>query len=143
MGKFTIISDRDDMIMKAINRYVWPRFPARNEALKRACYYKTVGHRRRIFYRCELCGREGLTRDEIAVDHIIPRVLTSGYDDLLSWIERTLCDASGLQVICVEPCHHEKTAKEAAERSEHRKANKAKKARKKVDKKVRKKGKRK
>ena len=126
MARFSLISERDDMIMKAINRYVWPRHPAKNEALRRACYYKTVGHRRRIYYKCEICGREGLTRDEVAVDHIIPRILTSGYDDLLSWIERTLCDADSLQVLCVEPCHHEKSAREAAERAEHRRARKVK-----------------
>lgn len=126
MVKFNLISERDSLIMQAINRYVWARWPAKNEALKRACYYKTVGHRRRVFYKCELCGQEGLTRDQVAVDHILPRVAVEGFDDLLSWIERTLCEAEGLQVICVNPCHKNKTAVEAKQRAEHRKNHKKK-----------------
>lgn len=126
MAKFAIISERDQLIMSAINRYVWARWSPKQEALKRACYYKTVGHRRRIFYTCELCGRTGLTREEVAVDHILPRIPVEGFDNLMDWIERTLCAAKDLQVICVEPCHHEKTAKEAAQRAEARKAKKGK-----------------
>jgi len=126
MSKFSIISERDQLIMTAINRYCWAQWSGKKDALKRACYYKTVGHRRRIFWTCELCGRTGLTREEVAVDHIEPRIPVTGFDDILSWIERTLCDAADLQVICVEPCHHEKTAKEAAQRAEARKAKKGK-----------------
>ena len=137
--KFNIISERDSLIMQAINRYVWARWPAKQEALKRACYYKTVGHRRRIFYKCELCGQEGLTRDQVAVDHVLPRIPVEGFDNLLAFIERTLCDAEGLQVICVDPCHKNKTAKEAGERAEVRR-NKKKKPRK-TAKKAKKKGK--
>ena len=134
MGKkFSIISERDDMIMKAINRMVWPRWQGKYDALKRACYYTTVAHRRRIFWICEKCGKRELTQDQREVDHIIPRMPPEGFDNLMAWIERTLCDADGLQILC-EDCHHEKCAKEAAERAEHRRAKKlkARKARKKT-----------
>jgi hypothetical protein len=124
--KFNIIPEIDELVMKAVNQIVWPRWRAKHEAMKRACYYKTVGHRRRIFYKCELCGREGLERGDVQTDHILPRVPVEGYDNLIAWLERTLCEADGLQVICKDPCHKEKTAKEAGQRAEVRRAAKAK-----------------
>lgn len=125
MAKFNIISERDEFIMRAIMRHAWPMWTGRKEALARAAYYTTEGHRRRRYWRCDICGKEKLCEGDRQVDHRSPRTPVSGFDDILSWLERTLCDADGLDVLCLE-CHKEKSAKEAGERAEARKAKKSK-----------------
>ena len=138
MGRFShIISERDDLIMRAVMRYVWPMWSGRKEALARAAYYVTEGHRRRRYWKCEKCGKKELETDQRQVDHIFPRTPVTGFDNINSWLERTLCDAEDLAILCLD-CHKAKSAEEAGQRAEVRKAEKAKKAKRKATKKARK-----
>lgn len=136
--KFNIIPEIDQLVMQAVMRYVWPRWRGKKEALDRAVYYVTEGHRRRRYWRCERCGKEKLGPSERQTDHRHPRTPVTGYDNLQAWIARTLCEAEDLDVLCLS-CHSEKTKKEAGERAEVRRN---KKKPRKTAKKTKKKGKR-
>jgi 5-methylcytosine-specific restriction endonuclease McrA len=130
MVKFNIIPEIDQLVMQAVMRYVWPMFRSRKDALARASYYVTEKHRRRRFWFCEVCGERRLEAADRAVDHIVPRMPPTGYDNLSDWLARTLCEADGLQVIC-KKCHDKKSAEEAGQRAAERKKRKKKKSNKK------------
>ena len=87
----------------------------------------------RGFYRCENCNevvpatavvtlKNGQTKrvKNIAVDHIIPVVPTSGFDSWDNVIDRLFCDEDGLQLLC-RNCHEEKCKEETSERKRSRK----------------------
>jgi 5-methylcytosine-specific restriction endonuclease McrA len=113
MGKFHYMTELDVKIIAVIRRYVWVRWGARVEALKRASYYVVEGGRRRRFWRCEECGVLRLTEKERDVDHINPVVDPEvGFVNLSEWVLRCFVEADGLQVLC-RPCHKAKTALEA------------------------------
>lgn len=65
----------------------------------------TPSKRYRVYYRCATCNNDSFTRQQIQVDHIHPTGLAS---DLEEWIRNLYCDATGLQVLCIE-CHKIKT----------------------------------
>lgn len=58
-------------------------------------------------YQCQQCGG-WFTAKEVQVDHRDPAGQLRSYDDLPGFVERLLCEADGLQVLCVT-CHREKT----------------------------------
>ena len=89
----------------------------------------------RGFYRCELCKevvpasavvtlKNGKTKrvKNVAVDHIIPVVPTSGFDSWDNVIDRLFCDEDGLQLLC-RTCHEEKCKEETDERKRSRKGS--------------------
>lgn len=52
-----------------------------------------------------------LKKKETQMDHIIPVVLTTGWDGLENVADRMYCEPEGYQRLC-KPCHAEKTLKE-------------------------------
>lgn len=83
------------------------RWPARTEAKARA---RTSRGR----YRCAYCQQEWGPK-EIQLDHILPVVAINGLNDWNNIVERMFCDASGLQILCLQ-CHRGKSKKESASR---------------------------
>jgi predicted HNH restriction endonuclease len=126
-SRFNILSPSDEAVIDAINRYAWPRWEGKTQALKRAHYYERVG-RFSSWYFCEMCGERGLHKSGINVHHNIPRIPATGWDDLLSWIRRTLCPADQLSILCLE-CHKLVHSGDARVRAD-RKKTKTKKAKK-------------
>lgn len=127
-GRFNILNPIDELVMAVVNRYAWPRWEGKIQALKRAHYYEKVG-RFSSWYFCENCQQRGFHRNEIHVHHVIHRVPKTGWDDLLSWIHRTLCPASQLLCVC-KPCHKLLHAGDQQTRADNRKKPKAKKVKK-------------
>ncbi len=123
--KFNIIPEIDELVMKVVMRYVWPSWRGKKEALARAAYYCVENGRRRRFWICEECGKDRLGPMERQTDHISPRTPVDGYDELNSWLKRTLCEANQLRILCLD-CHKKKSAEEAGQRAEVRRAAKAK-----------------
>lgn len=66
------------------------------------------------FYKCARCMEEFVAKD-IQVNHKIPVVPTSGFDNWDSVIERMFCEKEGLEAVCV-PCHKAITKQENNER---------------------------
>lgn len=67
-------------------------------------------------YKCKKCEKVFLLR-EVQVDHIFPKVDPAvGWVDCATYAARLNCPASGLQVLCADTCHKDKTAKENRER---------------------------
>lgn len=78
--------------------YKWPPYSeAWNAAKVSYGRYKCAG--------CNIVYR----RKDVQLDHITPVVPTSGWDTLEQYCVRLFCDPSGLQVLCREKCHREKT----------------------------------
>jgi hypothetical protein len=90
------------------------RWQPRNEAMKRARI-------KRGWYKCEMCGKD-IRKKEMALDHKLPIVPVTGWDNYDGFIERLFCNVDGFQVICKETCHHIKTQSENALRRLHKKA---------------------
>jgi hypothetical protein len=102
----------ETFFVSAMMRHIWLRYPERLKALNRAKYETKVGNRRRVFWKCEMCGKAGLTRYEVQVDHINPRVDPEvGWVDLPTAIERTFVTADELCIACL-PCHKAKSKDE-------------------------------
>jgi len=98
---------------------IWQWSPARKAAKRRAQVSKLPES-----FRCELCGKEPLTKGMYEVDHIIPKESLGPWDGWGAFIERALgVGAEGLQVICKKPCHSTKSARENAIRRKARKAS--------------------
>lgn len=89
------------------------RWKPRNEALKAARV-------KRGFYTCAICNKI-ISKREISLDHKLPIVPVTGWDNYDGFIERLFCSVDGFQVICKEPCHKEKTKAENALRRQHKK----------------------
>ena len=66
------------------------------------------GNRRQKWeYQCHSCGGWFMGKD-VQVDHREPCGQLKSYDDLPGFVERLLCEADKLQVLCVT-CHRSKT----------------------------------
>jgi 5-methylcytosine-specific restriction endonuclease McrA len=74
-------------------------------------------------YRCAKC-KEVFGPKAIAVDHIIPVVPVTGFDDWNGYIDRLFCAEEGFQVLCKQKCHSEKSRNENALRKENKNAGK-------------------
>lgn len=84
------------------------KWPARNEALKRAKVSTGL-------YKCAHCSVP-FTRKDIALDHIDPVIpVDVGFTNFDTYIIRLFCPAEGFQVLC-KVCHNTKTQAENAQR---------------------------
>ena len=111
----------DKFIVNILNRYAWPRWPAKTIALNRAKTVIYIGKRKRVFFKCELCGKEKLSQKEVECDHTYPRIdPKKGWQGIEKWIERTFCNANDLKVLCHD-CHKSKSAGENEVRRETKK----------------------
>lgn len=100
------------------------RYPLRSKAFAAARIDRGV-------YRCANCNMKFGSKD-IQVDHVIPVVdPAKGFTDWNDYIERMFCDVDGLQILCRDACHRDKTQAENKSRRERIKARKKKRASKK------------
>lgn len=75
---------------------------------------------KRGLYKCEICSK--LTKkSSIALDHILPVVPVTGWDDFEGFINRLFCLPEGLQTICKD-CHGKKTKEENRLRRQNKKS---------------------
>lgn len=90
--------------------YQWP---ARNEA-------KKLARRSRGVYECASCNK--LFRStEVFMDHVIPVVAITGFEDLGKYVEALFCDVNNYQALCA-PCHDNKTQAENILRNNNKKS---------------------
>lgn len=84
------------------------RWPPRKQALLDAREgYSGPNKRRKWSYRCAGCG--GLFQQkEVHVDHIEPVGALSSFDEVGPFLQRLLCEADGLRVLC-KACHQDRT----------------------------------
>ena len=68
-------------------------------------------------YLCAAC-REAFPAKEVQVNHKIPVVPVSGFDNWDGVISRLFCEADGLEVLCI-PCHKVITQQENKERKQN------------------------
>lgn len=73
--------------------------------------YKGPNNRQKFEYKCAKCGK-WFPEKAISVDHIIPAGSLNCADDLPGFVERLFCEVEGLQVLCNDTCHNEKTKNE-------------------------------
>lgn len=69
------------------------------------------GNRVKYVHQCEGC-KAWYPRTHIAVDHIIPCGSLRSYAEAAQFLERLLVEREGLQLLCKDKCHSEKTAEE-------------------------------
>lgn len=74
---------------------------------------------KRVKFNCDKCGKQNLKRSEVNLDHKIPVVSSTGFEDIGVFLERLFCDISNLWLICLS-CHSEKTQSENKERQENK-----------------------
>lgn len=88
----------------------------------RSIPYWEAMHRQKIAadqYKCQGCNKVYRLRD-VQCDHIIPCVDTKvGWQGLAEFAKRLFVDSSGLQVLCKDVCHANKTKQENKERKEY------------------------
>jgi 5-methylcytosine-specific restriction endonuclease McrA len=95
-------------------RKTWLYSPLRREVVKRAKVSMVKGV---TTYRCEKCRK--LT-EKVQIDHILPAICPqNGWQGFDSFIERTFCDPTNLQALCV-PCHLRKSLAENLIRKQNR-----------------------
>lgn len=103
--------------IKSALRSASQRWPPRYSTLNNACVgQKTNPKTGRLakHYICNECKGE-FPAKEVEVNHIIPVVPTSGFDDWNGVISRMFCEADELEVVC-KPCHKLITQSENKER---------------------------
>lgn len=66
-------------------------------------------------YVCEGCG-EVFTKKETQMDHIMPVVPVTGWDNIENWLVRLLVREAGWQRLCKDKCHRKKTDTENEQR---------------------------
>lgn len=94
-------------IMSSMRRASY-RWEGRYTAEKRS-------HVGRNQYVCEGCG-EVFTKRETQMDHIMPVVPVSGWDNIEGWLIRLLAPTEGWQRLCKDKCHRQKTDTENEQR---------------------------
>ena len=70
--------------------------------------YTGTNKRQKWEYQCKKC-KKWFPEKEIEVDHIIEAGSLRNGDDVKDFIERLFCEKNGLQVLCKDGCHREKT----------------------------------
>jgi hypothetical protein len=70
-----------------------------------------------VTWTCKACGKEGLGRREIEVDHIQPIGHATSMEE---WILSLYCDLDDLQILC-KMCHKVKSKQDVAEIREEKK----------------------
>lgn len=90
-------------------RLIWHRSPTYWEAMRRV---KQGSNQ----YKCEGCQRVFKLR-EVQVDHKEPVIdPETGWSGLSEFARRLFCASTGLQVLCQDKCHLEKSKKENKKR---------------------------
>lgn len=95
------------------------RWPPKFEVIKEAFVGKKINKktgRLAAHYKCAECDKE-FPLKEVQCDHKEPVV--DPQEGFISWdkfIERLFCEASNLQILCIE-CHKKKTLKEKQQRN--------------------------
>jgi hypothetical protein len=84
----------------------WKPVKDAKDAARRA--YKGVNKRQKFEYQCAKC-KQWFPEKEIEVDHIIEAGSLRNGDDVKDFIERLFCEKEGLQILCKDKCHREKT----------------------------------
>jgi 5-methylcytosine-specific restriction endonuclease McrA len=95
-------------------RRLWRFSPDVKNALSKA-RSETSSKPKLVGYACAVCGLIA-KREDVAVDHIVPVVPTSGWESWDSFVARLFCGSQGLQVLC-HFCHDAKTAAERSRRT--------------------------
>ena len=101
-------------IMNTLRRG-WSRSYSRRMCLSNAKTEYFAGNRRRVHFKCACCG-EFFDFKAVQVDHIIPVLNLTGFDNWEAVIERMYVGPEGLQVLCTT-CHKAKSASEAGTRA--------------------------
>lgn len=71
---------------------------------------------KRVSFKCEKCGKEGLKNGEKEVNHKIPVVSTKeGFTNFDDFINRLFCKEEGFEILCFF-CHSEITKEQNEER---------------------------
>mgnify|MGYP001795965826 CR=1 FL=1 len=70
--------------------------------------YVGTNKRMKWEYKCAKCNK-WFPDKEVEVDHIIEAGSLRNGNDLKDFIERLFCEKEGLQILCKEVCHREKT----------------------------------
>lgn len=109
-------------VLRAGSRKWPPKYKVLNEA-KRGKQINQKSGRLAEHFECAECHHL-FPGSDIVVDHIIPVVLTTGWDSWDNVINRLYCNSENLQAVCKE-CHKVKTKKENEERKAHNNNNKA------------------
>ncbi len=86
----------------------WKPVKDTKEAARRP--YKGENKRIKWEYQCAKC-KKWFPEKEIEVDHIIEAGSLRNGDDLKGFVERLFCEGEGLQILCKNTCHKEKTLK--------------------------------
>src|ERR1700677_103259 len=88
------------------------KWPAKNAV-------KTAARIERGMYKCSSC-LNCYGPKEIEIDHIIPVIPVTGFDNFNEYIKRLYCSSNDLQVLC-KLCHSNKTLVESSLRKSHNK----------------------
>lgn len=87
-------------------RKLWLRWPCRKEALDRCRRpNRSASRRHKWEYQCSEC-LGWFYGDQVEVHHVLPCGSIRQYDDIGQFVERLLCEVSGLRVVCHQ-CHVE------------------------------------
>jgi 5-methylcytosine-specific restriction endonuclease McrA len=108
---------RFNSFVKSALRSASQRWPPKYNTLNEACVGTKINiktGRKAKHYKCNKCLNDFPQKD-VEVNHIIPVVLTSGFDNWDGVIDRLFCESSNLEVLC-KPCHDEVTKIEKEER---------------------------
>lgn len=122
------ITPRERGLLKGAIRRVFARSDLRRKVVDAAIIEHTDSSRKRVktWVRCSSCGKPE-AKSNVVVDHIIPVIdVNSSFEEQGAdvTIDRTWCEESNLQVICISPCHENKTKEERKLRSKNKKSNK-------------------
>lgn len=71
---------------------------------------QSANKRLKYEYQCAQC-KNWFSDKEVEVDHKIEAGSLRNGDDLKGFVERLFCEKDGLQVLCKDVCHREKTNK--------------------------------
>lgn len=99
--------------VKSALRSASQRWPPKYKVLSKAYVGQRINPksgRMAKHYLCKAC-EEAFPAKEIQVNHIVPVVPISGFDNWDNVVERMFCEESGLEVLCV-PCHKSITKEE-------------------------------
>lgn len=70
--------------------------------------YTGANKRQKFEYQCAHC-KNWFADKEVEVDHKIEAGSLRNGDDVKDFIERLFCEKDGLQILCKDKCHREKT----------------------------------
>jgi len=122
-GDWTVA--RYNSFVKSALRSASQRWPPKYLTLNNACVGQKVNPasgRLAKFYTCNCC-KDSFPAKQVEVNHIIPVVPVTGFDNWDAVIDRMFCEAEHLEVVC-KPCHKKISKQENSERAIIKKENK-------------------